>query len=66
MENGYVVLKQAFTREKAAAWMKDMWVRLGMDPNDKTTWTQERVHMPVHRREEVATFAPKVGHVYLA
>ncbi|KAG2023850.1 hypothetical protein CC2G_001458 [Coprinopsis cinerea AmutBmut pab1-1] len=30
-----------------------------MDPGDKTTWTRERVHMPVHKRELVETFAPK-------
>ncbi|KAI0706197.1 hypothetical protein BC835DRAFT_15079 [Cytidiella melzeri] len=59
MENGYVVIKQAFTRGKAAEWMENMWLRLGMDPNDKSTWTKERIHMPVHRREKVADFAPK-------
>ena len=64
MENGYVVIKHAFTQEKAAEWMKNMWVRLGLDPEDKSTWTQERIHMPVHNREEVATFAPKVKTIY--
>ena len=61
MENGYVVIKNAFTREKAVEWMQDMWVRLGMDPSDKATWSQERVHIPVQHREKVATFAPKVN-----
>ena len=42
-----------------------MWLRLGMDPNDKSTWSQERVHMPVLNREEVATFAPKVNRYTL-
>jgi hypothetical protein len=61
MENGYVVLKQAFTREKAAAWMENMWLRLDMDPSDKSTWIKERTNMPFHRQEKVAEFAPKVG-----
>ncbi|THH01554.1 hypothetical protein EW026_g1142 [Hermanssonia centrifuga] len=59
LENGYVVIKQAFTKEKADAFTKNIWVRLGMDPNDKSTWNQERVHMPPINREKVATFAPK-------
>ena len=40
-----------------------MWVRLDMDPNDKTTWKQERTHMPAHHRELVHTFAPKACNV---
>ena len=64
LQNGYVVIKQAFTREKAAEWMKSMWIRLGVDPNDKATWTEERVHMPVQSRQAVSTFAPKVNHQY--
>ncbi|KZT09288.1 uncharacterized protein LAESUDRAFT_735537 [Laetiporus sulphureus 93-53] len=59
MENGYIIIKQAFTKEKAAEWTKDMWVRLGLDPNDKSTWDRERIHMPWHKRESVSTFAPK-------
>lgn len=31
-----------------------------MDPNDKSTWTSERINMPHHRTENVETFAPKV------
>lgn len=60
MENGYIVVKNAFTPEQAAEWTKTMWIRLNMDPNDKSTWTRERVHMPWHKREPVSSFAPKV------
>ncbi|EKM60449.1 uncharacterized protein PHACADRAFT_246402 [Phanerochaete carnosa HHB-10118-sp] len=59
MENGYVVIKQAFTREQAADFTREMWVRLGMEPNDKSTWNQERIHMPVTKRVRVSEFAPK-------
>ncbi|KAH8072262.1 hypothetical protein BXZ70DRAFT_749057 [Cristinia sonorae] len=59
LENGYVVIKQAFTKEQAAERTKDVWTRLGRDPSDKATWDQERIHMPVHQRERVADFAPK-------
>jgi hypothetical protein len=64
MENGYVVIQQAFTREQAAEFTKEMWMRLGIDPHDKSTWTQERIHMPVTKRVRVSEFAPKVWHTY--
>lgn len=60
MKNGFVVIKGAFDQAKSDLWTENLWVRLGMDPNDKSTWTKERVHMPVRRREDVSTFAPKV------
>lgn len=63
MENGYVVIKQAFTQDQAAAWTETMWIRLGLDPDDKSTWTKERIHMPFHKKETVASFAPKVGQI---
>ncbi|KAL5482571.1 hypothetical protein ACEPAI_9165 [Sanghuangporus weigelae] len=59
MHKGYVVIKKAFSEEKVEEWTKTVWTRLGMDPNDKSTWTNEKVHMPWHRREPVQTFAPK-------
>ena len=63
LDNGYIVIKNAFTKEKAAEWTRDVWVRLGMDPNDKPTWNSERIHMPWFRRETVATFAPNVRQI---
>jgi hypothetical protein len=60
LKYGFIVIKNAFSREKAAQFTETMWIRLGLDPNDKSTWTRERIHMPWHNREEVATFAPKV------
>ena len=65
MENGYVVIKQAFTKERAAEWTKDMWTRLDLDPNDKSTWDRERIHMPWHKRESVSKFAPKVSLFFI-
>ncbi|THH08895.1 hypothetical protein EW145_g2398 [Phellinidium pouzarii] len=59
LDKGYVVIKNAFTQAKAEEWTESLWVRLGMDPNDKSTWTKERIHMPFHRREPVQSFAPK-------
>ena len=62
LEYGYIVIKNAFSKEKADEWTKNIWFRLNMDASDKSTWNRERVHMPFQRREKVATFAPKVIH----
>ncbi|EEB98224.1 hypothetical protein MPER_02310, partial [Moniliophthora perniciosa FA553] len=43
----------------AAEFTETMWIRLALDPHNESTWTKERIHMPFHRREEVARFAPK-------
>ncbi|KAG5715260.1 hypothetical protein E4T56_gene2999 [Termitomyces sp. T112] len=56
---GFIVIKGAFTKKKAAEWTANIWIRLGMDPNDKSTWDRERIHMPWHGRERVDEFAPK-------
>lgn len=59
MTYGYVRITDCFTREKATEWTKDVWIRLGFSPTDKSTWTSERINMPSHRSEPVQTFAPK-------
>ncbi|KAL0950803.1 hypothetical protein HGRIS_007568 [Hohenbuehelia grisea] len=60
LNEGYIVIKNAFTKEQATQWTETMWIRLGLDPNDKSTWDgRERIHMPWHSREEVRSFAPK-------
>ncbi|SPO00507.1 uncharacterized protein DNG_03255 [Cephalotrichum gorgonifer] len=57
--HGWLRLKNCFTREQAEAATADAWTRLGMDPNDKSTWTKERIHLPNHREFDAAEFAPK-------
>lgn len=54
------MIKQAFTREKAADFTREMWARLGMDPEDKSTWTKERINMPYTKLTPVDEFSPKV------
>lgn len=46
MKNGYVKLEGAIAPEKVADWTQDVWIRLGMDPNDKSTWSREWTNMP--------------------
>ncbi|KAL4944147.1 hypothetical protein BDV06DRAFT_210530 [Aspergillus oleicola] len=59
LQYGYIRIEKCFTPQKAAQWTKDVWIRLGYSPTDKSTWTKERINMPHHRSEPVATFAPK-------
>lgn len=59
LEHGFVKIPQCFTRDQAAEFTSTMWTRLGMDPNDKTTWTAEKTNMPWHRHVPVSDFAPK-------
>ncbi|KAJ3044512.1 hypothetical protein HDV00_001939 [Rhizophlyctis rosea] len=59
LQHGWVTIPSAFTPEKAQEWSKDVWTRLGYDPNDKITWVRERINMPHHATEDVRTFSPK-------
>lgn len=63
LENGYIVIKHAFTREQTEDFTKEMWVRLGMDPEDKSTWNSDKVNMPVMKKVRVDEFAPKVCYI---
>ena len=58
-KHGYIVLHDCFTREQAAEATKDVWIRLGMSPDDKSTWTVNKVNMPMHNEFDSAAFAPK-------
>ncbi|KAL2819263.1 hypothetical protein BDW59DRAFT_151561 [Aspergillus cavernicola] len=63
LNHGYVRIPKCFTPEKADEWTRDVWVRLGYSPTDKSTWTKERINMPRHQEESVRTFAPKAWAV---
>lgn len=58
-QRGYVHLKNCFTREQAASVTKDVWVRLGIDPEDKSTWNVSKVNMPNLNSFSSRDFAPK-------
>lgn len=38
LENGWLKLSNCFTKEQAAELQSTLWTRLGMDPNDMSTW----------------------------
>ncbi|ROW13057.1 hypothetical protein VPNG_05985 [Cytospora leucostoma] len=59
LNNGWVKIPQAFTRDQAADFTRDVWTRLGMSPTDKTTWHTPRTNMPSHRSVDAGSFAPR-------
>lgn len=59
LDNGYVIIKNAFSREAAESYTSQAWKRLGYDPNDPATWEQGLIHMPTMNRFPVSEFAPK-------
>jgi hypothetical protein len=59
LKHGFVKISQCFTRAQAADFTSTMWTRLGMDPNDKNTWTEEKTNMPWHHHVPVSEFSPK-------
>jgi len=60
LEKGYVVLRGAIPEPHLKMAKETVWVRLGMDENDKNTWTKEEIHMPRHKMWHAKDFAPKV------
>lgn len=59
LEHGWIKLSNCFTQEQADKVTSNVWTRLGMDPNDKSTWHTLRTNMPAHNRFDPSEFAPK-------
>lgn len=59
LQRGFVTIKECFTEADAREWLGDVWVRLGYDADDPSTWAEPRIHMPTLNRVEVRDFAPK-------
>ncbi|KAH8175652.1 Clavaminate synthase-like protein [Sarocladium implicatum] len=59
MTYGWVRIPEAFTQKQADEWTKDLWLRLGYDKDDKSTWVMEKVNMPGHNSIDAGEFSPK-------
>ena len=59
VENGYVVVKGCFDRAFARKWTDQAYDRLGYDPNDRTTWTEEIVWMDRHNVAPIREISAK-------
>jgi hypothetical protein len=63
LEHGFIKVEKCFSREQAADFTSTLWTRLGFDPNDKSTWVEERTNMPWHHHVPVSEFSPKAWSV---
>lgn len=59
IQHGWVKISNCFTREQAADEIADLWERLGMDPNDNSTWHTEWVTTVHTRAVQLSNFSPK-------
>lgn len=59
LEHGWLRVPSSIKKKYIDAWLSDMWVRLGMDENDKTTWNTEYLKLPRHREEKAEEVCPE-------
>lgn len=59
LEQGYIIIKNAFPREVAEQHTALAWERLGYDRDDPATWAEGKIHMPSLNRFPISEFAPK-------
>lgn len=58
VQHGWLKVSNAIDPHYLKLWMELLWVRLGMDAKDQTTWNPKYVKMPRHREVPVQDFAP--------
>jgi hypothetical protein len=59
LSEGFILIRGAFPREDAIAWVRDECLRLGFDLDKPETWTKEYVRIPTQRSEPLPTYAPQ-------
>jgi hypothetical protein len=56
---GYVVVKDCFDPESAAAWIDRAWIRFGYDRNTPEQWVEKRIQLSTLDSVDAQDFAPK-------
>ena len=59
LAHGFVKVPAAVDPDLLKSWVDLMWVRMGYDPADPSTWTEGKIHMPSINHAKVAEVAPK-------
>jgi hypothetical protein len=59
IEKGYVVIKGCLSREFAHRWTDEAYARLGYDPDDRATWTEEIVWMDRNHVAPIWEISPR-------
>jgi hypothetical protein len=61
IEHGFVLLRDCIDPTVRREWVARSWVRNGYDPADRTTWAQNRIHMPAHEFKPMHAVAPRLA-----
>ncbi|PTY00802.1 hypothetical protein DB346_14425 [Verrucomicrobia bacterium LW23] len=59
---GFVHLTNCFDTAPGSVahrWVQESWLRNGIDPDDRATWPNDKIHMPTVDLHKVSEFAPK-------
>ena len=48
LQHGWIKIPKAVKEEYLKAFTENVWIRLGYDPDDKSTWTKEKVRCRAH------------------
>ena len=59
LTKGWLHVPGAIKTEYIDRWMKDLYVRVGYDEHDKSTWEKEYLHLPRHREVPAEEFCPE-------
>lgn len=59
IEYGFVVVREAMSKDVCDAAVKDAFERVGYDRHDPSTWVEKKIHLGTSRTQEVKDIAPK-------
>jgi len=59
LSRGFVVIKNAFSREQAKPYLDTLWPRLVMKEDDRSTWHKAFLQLPPTRKIKLQEFAPQ-------
>ena len=59
VEHGWLRVANSIDPKILKEWMETLWVRLGYDANDKSTWKETYYKMPRHREVPTHEFCPE-------
>lgn len=65
-QQGFLVIKHAFSREDSLAWVRDECAYVGYDVDNPQTWTQEYLRIPTQRQETLQDYSPAAWDASLA
>lgn len=59
VKDGWIKVPGGVPVEHTQEWSANAFIRMGWDPKDNTTWTDEAYHMPRHREVKHKVHMPK-------